>query len=942
MKKLLSLILALTLIVGMLPTVFATETVVWSPEFTFTREAFNYVQPGESWSVDGATSAELLDSTVSTGEWYYLGGLKTDANGAKFNIVASAIDSACLVIHSDCISGTYKGANTLVLDIKLEKDGYYKPEIDYFKHNTCCVENFYLVSKEDYHSKQSYDINVYSGAVGQVAMPMAQGKTSLLTPYVKTIASIDGYDEAVTDYKTAPDTYVSDDVFYLTAGEYYLFMTGVEGLGGANAKYAYIKSVRFNRQPILTASVSKNALMVDDTVELASEVINSEDVNVTSTTEVIYTSSAPSVAKIENNSIVALSEGNAVITAEATVDGIKVSDEINISVKVPVINWSPRYTFTRAAFNNEQLSGSWSVAGATSADLLNRTVSTGEWYYLGGLKTDVNGAKFNIIATSIEPDCLVIHSDCISGTYKGANTLVLDIKLEKDGYYKASVDCYKHNTCGQENIYLISKEDYHKYQSYDINVYSGAVGQVAMPMAQGKTSLLTPYVKTLATVDGYDSTVTDYTTAPMTYTSDEIMHLTAGEYYLFMTTVEGKGGASAAYAYIKSVNLIRQGTLDAEISSSTIEAGKTATLSSVVTSGENVDLTDSTTVTYTSDNTAVAKVVGNVVIGVSEGKANITATATVGGATITDTVEITVTEASAPKTITLAYSNNVDNEIIVKGRNYVRGDEVTLTAEEISGYTFRHWVRGTAESGDWVSADAEYTFTLATNTYLTAVYTANSEDKIVEFFNGNGEYLSEAAVVDGKVTLPATNPKLTGFAFIRWLIGKDTELTSDTILTDDITRAVAEFGSDGTSYTVGATSYGYDDEVTSTSETAVAWFRDGVQVGYGTSYTYYVWGNVGTITSGEGTQKPLVVLDATAKSGARMIEYDAGGKEIVEVGILFGDSASITVDSCEYKATSQRKLSHGQFTAKPNGDETVARGYLIYNDNDTYKVVYSN
>ena len=73
-----------------------------------------------------------------------------------------------------------------------------------------------------------------------------------------------------------------------------------------------------------------------------------------------------------------------------------------------------------------------------------------------------------------------------------------------------------------------------------------------------------------------------------------------------------------------------------------------------------------------------------------------------------------------------------------------------------------------------------------------------------------------------------------------------------------------------------------------------------------------------------------------------MIEYDAGGKEIVEVGILFGDSAEITVDSCEYKATSQKKLNHGQFTAKPNGDETVARGYLIYNDNGAYKVVYSD
>ena len=63
-----------------------------------------------------------------------------------------------------------------------------------------------------------------------------------------------------------------------------------------------------------------------------------------------------------------------------------------------------------------------------------------------------------------------------------------------------------------------------------------------------------------------------------------------------------------------------------------------------------------------------------------------------------------------------------------------------------------------------------------------------------------------------------------------------------------------------------------------------------------------------------------------------------GDKNIVEAGIVFGDNA--TVASCLAKATSQKNLSHGQFTA--SSDYENARGYIIYLDGDTYKVKYSD
>ncbi|MBQ4544525.1 MAG: hypothetical protein II996_03035, partial [Oscillospiraceae bacterium] len=304
--------------------------------------------------------------------------------------------------------------------------------------------------------------------------------------------------------------------------------------------------------------------------------------------------------------------------------------------------------------------------------------------------------------------------------------------------------------------------------------------------------------------------------------------------------------------------------------------------------------------------------------------------------------------------IALATTTNVEGytKIDVQG-DIERGTEVTVTAAKIPGYTFRHWVRGTADKGDWVSADPVYNFTLVTNTFLTAVYTPDvaEGEKIVEFFNGNGEYITQETVVDGKVTLPAKNPEMTGFKFLRWIVAKNKEFENNDIIAP-LTRVVAEFGDADATFSVNGTEgYKYDTLITKTSDTPVVWYRDGVRVGYGKEYNYRVWDTVGKITSAEGTAQPLVVLDKAVKTDgdgttkAYMIEYDAGDKEIVEVGILFGDGTNMTVDSCMYKATSQKSGSdiHGQFTAKPANDSYAnARGYMIYKDGTEYKVVYSD
>ena len=195
---------------------------------------------------------------------------------------------------------------------------------------------------------------------------------------------------------------------------------------------------------------------------------------------------------------------------------------------------------------------------------------------------------------------------------------------------------------------------------------------------------------------------------------------------------------------------------------------------------------------------------------------------------------------------------------------------------------------------------------------------------------------------------------MTGFKFLQWIVGKngnESIVLDKNNVTADVTYAVAEFGDDATvTFSVpGETSpVVYDTLITRESSDGEekAWYRNGALVGYGKSYSFNVWDNVTSIEEKAITSKvPVVYLDKVVKSGARMIEYDAGDKKIAEVGILFGDGKNMTVDSCKYKATSQTnggEDGHGQFTAKPANDSyKTAIGYLIYKDGDNYKVIYS-
>ncbi len=430
----------------------------------------------------------------------------------------------------------------------------------------------------------------------------------------------------------------------------------------------------------------------------------------------------------------------------------------------------------------------------------------------------------------------------------------------------------------------------------------------------------------------------------------------AGEYYIGFkfdaTSVEKNPSveANGDYMYyntnLKSITLEPVATEELEVFSlsavdNTIDKGANTSVSLTKKYSGETDPTSATGVTYFSSNENVATVDGNgAVTGVDGGVAYINALDIATG-TVSN-VRITVNDKDVKKSVT--YATNIDGTLDIV--SVEMGETVTVSApKELNGKTFRHWVRGTAENGTWVSANTSYTFKAMTHAYLTAVYSDATEGKVVEFFNENREYLGSAvANAEGKVTLPE-NPSRTGRVFSKWLLDENTEFTKDTVVTAPLTRVVASYTDDPTTYTVnGVDGYTYGTAIEFSAPTSgeTTWYRNGKAVAHSSKYTYYVWDDATITNKAAGAKKPIVILDSDKKGDAYMIEYDSVGKTIVEVGILFGPTTP-TVERCGSKATSQLNLTHGQFTAKPgSAEDTAARGYIIYNDNGTYRVIYSD
>ena len=859
--------------------------IVEEPEFNFTKSALKDTSIGK---LEKITDTSMISPTVSTGLW------KTHFASISNNAIQSDGTLFCYYKHQ-----AEAGEIFWVIKAEVAKLGTYVPTISFVKQTYNGIVDFYNVPAS-YANEKHWTLQDVASVKAAIADSDAIGTS------VGYLASIDMHKDS------ADTTPIVGNAAFFTEDNYIIMRVRKgpnKSSHGNEYYYGYVSSIKLN-----TASAALRLSMEDasfepgDSQKISAKAIGSNGIE-TAISSITYESLNSEVATVDaTGTVLGKADGTAIIKATATVGETTVTSSIVVTIKKI---WDPRFVFTSAAVKKHTSTNSNIYFNQIIA--LDDVVTTGLWEFVTSKNLYAHGFYGDGIQYSV-----------VQKNF-GDNAIVLKLNFSEAGTYAPTFGGMMRNFCGKQNVYIVPK-------SY----------------ADGKWTMQTDNLPVAEIVADKNVThlfatnlYTDGTAAsnPIPFEAD-VVNIDEKENYLIFVLENNdenviNDGSKRLWGYPNYLAMTRTGSVKLLADKATLSKGDTTTL--IAKTKDNRDNAVEAEVTLTSLNTAVATVSGNTVTAVAPGVATIKATATVDGVAVSDTIEITVGDETVAKSVSIATSIDGAKADI---RSYARGSRVTVSAPEIEGKVFRHWVRGTATNGDWVSADAEYSFTATTHTYLTAIYTNEATGKLVEFFNGNGEYLSEAvADANDKVALPA-NPSITGYVFDKWLLDKNTEFTAETILTADVTRVVAEYKDADKTYTVNGESYKYGDEATFTSDSDVVWKRNDKAVAYGKSYTYYVWDDA-TIEGTSGNAEPMVVLDADVKDGnAYMIEYDACGKNIVEVGIIFGNG-NHTVDSCDSKATSQRGLSRGQFTAKPGSGNTVARGYLVYEENGAYKVVYS-
>ncbi|MBQ2743842.1 MAG: Ig-like domain-containing protein, partial [Oscillospiraceae bacterium] len=654
---------------------------------------------------------------------------------------------------------------------------------------------------------------------------------------------------------------------------------------------------------------------------------------------ITYSSTDDKIASVDaDGKVTGLKNGTVTITAKATSPskGTYVTKTKEIKVGTGVADIEPdgitvNYDF--AVMNPE---------GTTLSDL-TYSVTNGFWQYADNERNVASiNSETSGLYISVYEQAPLVRSD-------GAKWFAVKLNVPKKDTYNIKLDCEATNASGCNvipKLYLFKA---------DGSVEDGIIA------------------------DNMLSTTEVIPARTRKEISFDAEALEEGEYYLVMCS---SGDTAEKYPRLAFYNLtLKSGTnglgkvpmFSSSNGKTALEAGETSYISLTATHYSNGDsYSDAPATTYKSDNEAVATVnTSGAITAIGRGTANISATSgektktvsiTVKDKRISDNVSFMVTSA-LPNAVSANYvgSGNVVGESVaaydvvsIPGNTVIK-----VTAADVPGYVFRGWIRGgTAEKGTFLRTEPDFNIRLVSNLCLTAVYDelepVDSDSVTVEFYNENGQFISDVSVAKetpfASVSKPdMKNYSLTGYNFLHWSITKD-EAIADNHIFDRLTRVVAQYEVEDTEYLVDVPEglgfedgkYVYNTPVTLNAGKEVAWTRNGKTVAFGDTYSYFVWDKEEISYSEDVSEKaPTIVLDATKKAdGAVMIEWDAAGASVVEVGIVYtniGGKADVT--SFTGKAVSKSKENHGQFAAIGDG---TARGYLAYKDGSQTRVVYTD
>ena len=209
----------------------------------------------------------------------------------------------------------------------------------------------------------------------------------------------------------------------------------------------------------------------------------------------------------------------------------------------------------------------------------------------------------------------------------------------------------------------------------------------------------------------------------------------------------------------------------------------------------------------------------------------------------------------APTTYTISVSANpTDGGTVTGGGTFQEGQSCTVTATANTGYTFTNWT----ESGNVVSTDASYTFTVTGDGTLVANFQAQSYTVTVAANPSAGGEVTGGGTYDYGESCVVSATPAEGYTFVRWT-ENGTHVSSNATFGFTVTgnrNLVANFQirsytinvsanpSNGGTVTGGGTyNHGSSCTITASAHTGYTfqgWTKNGTQVSTNPSYTFTV------------------------------------------------------------------------------------------------------
>ena len=309
-KRLLSIILALSMVFSLMPTLSVSAEMGDTLSYVFTKYAVNsYYEDGNAPLITAITSADMLYRDVSTGAWCY------DASSQKLQSTVMGTNSGEFSVSA---SNAVLGQNALVLKITVDEPGDYIPVFNHATHALSQTKiDLFLASEAEYTN------------LGGAIAAMSDSLTNPDSKVMHVISGVDNYSTAKSEQRR-----VQGDPVSLSDSTYYL-MISADGYGEkvhVGRHWAEIYSFELKKTKILTltdieadfGSVFISDRLTDPKVTWLSgdeEITDAHEYNPTVEWEVTDNSDG-ALTKDENGKWVAVKEGDVTVKVEGTFRGV--------------------------------------------------------------------------------------------------------------------------------------------------------------------------------------------------------------------------------------------------------------------------------------------------------------------------------------------------------------------------------------------------------------------------------------------------------------------------------------------------------------------------------------------------------------------------------------------------------------------------------------------